>query len=259
MSMHAAFAAALLAPSAPVPEGLVTWNGSDPAARYAVYRNNVIVSLCQALADSYPVCRALVGDAFFRAMAGHFVRLAPPCSPVLVRYGGRFPAFLEQFEPVAALPYLADVARLEWLRVQAYHAPQDDALEGAAIAAAMADPSLLPRLIFHFKRDVCLLRSGYAIVSLWRAHHGAIALSDLRTDLAECALIVRDGDEVKVLELDEPAAVLASRLMDGLALGKAIDATAERFRGLDLAPVLAQLFIHKTITAITLTNEDGKS
>ncbi len=69
MSTHAAFAEALLDPAAPCPPGLTSWNGSDPAQRFAIYRNNVIVGLIDALADTYPVTEELVGEAFFRAMA----------------------------------------------------------------------------------------------------------------------------------------------------------------------------------------------
>jgi hypothetical protein len=42
------------------------------------------------------------------------VRIEPPLSPILLKYGGRFPTFIETFRPTSSLPYLADVARLEW-------------------------------------------------------------------------------------------------------------------------------------------------
>ena len=80
---NATFAAALLDPAAPCPPGLVTWNGSDAAQRFGVYRNNVTVSLIEALADTFPVVQQLVGQAFFHAMAGEFVRRSPPVSPIL--------------------------------------------------------------------------------------------------------------------------------------------------------------------------------
>ena len=54
MNNQAAFAQALLDPDLPCPSGLCTWNGSDPARRFAVYRNNVVVSLIDALADIVP-------------------------------------------------------------------------------------------------------------------------------------------------------------------------------------------------------------
>ncbi len=85
---QATFAAALLTPELPSPAGLRVWNGSDPAARLAVYRNNVVSSLIDAVADSFPVTQELVGEEFFRAMAAVFVRAHPPRSKVLTHYGG---------------------------------------------------------------------------------------------------------------------------------------------------------------------------
>lgn len=139
MNDQALFAAALLDPDAPCPDGLTTWNGSDPARRFAVYRNNVIVSLIDALADTFPVTLELVGEAFFRAMAGIFVRRTPPRSTLLVDYGSGLPTFIERFEPAHPVPYLADVARLEMLRVRAFHAADADPLTLDQIAQALTN------------------------------------------------------------------------------------------------------------------------
>ena len=103
MTTHADFGAVLLAPTFQCPPGLTTWNGSDPAKRFGIYRNNVVVGLVDALADTYPVVQALVGEDFFRAMAGVFVRQVPPRTPVLAWYGEGFAGFVEQFPPAAGL------------------------------------------------------------------------------------------------------------------------------------------------------------
>ena len=169
-SMSAAFAHALLRPDASCPAGLKTWNGSDPAKRFAVYRNNVVVSLVDALADSFPVVQALVGEDFFRAMAAEFARGNPPRSPVLAWYGAGFADFVEGFPPAAGLPYLADVARLEWLRVEAWHAADADPLPLAEIGALLADETALPTLRLALHPSLRVLRSAHPVVSLWAAH-----------------------------------------------------------------------------------------
>ena len=92
---QADFSAALFDPARACPPGLFAWNGSDPAARLAVYRNNVIASLVDALADGFPVVQELVGAEFFRAMAAVFVRQTPPRTRVLAQYGdSEFPRFV---------------------------------------------------------------------------------------------------------------------------------------------------------------------
>ena len=133
------FAAALLDPTRPCPPGLTVWDRSDPTRRLAVYRNNVLGSLVDGLVSSFPVVQALVGEDFFRAMAAMFVRVAPPCSPVLAEYGGGFANFIASFAPAGGLPYLPDIARLEFARIQAFHAADAPVLSMADATSALAD------------------------------------------------------------------------------------------------------------------------
>jgi hypothetical protein len=177
--MHTTIADALLAPEFTCPPGLRTWNGSDPGVRFAVYRNNVVVSLIDALADTYPVVRQLVGEEFFRAMARVYALAHPPTSPVMAHYGEGFAEFIAGFPPAAALPYLADMARLETLYVQVYHAADD--------APAMR-----------------VLHSRYAVASLWAAHQAEdidAALARVDPYLAESALVLRVNLDVLVMRI----------------------------------------------------------
>src|SRR5687768_8615978 len=106
-SAEAAFAHALLDPVSPVPPDVVAPGGGDAARRFAVYRNNVVVGLVDALASRFPVVERVVGAEFLRAMARLYVAAEPPRSPLLFRYGDTFPAFVEGFPPAAALPWLS--------------------------------------------------------------------------------------------------------------------------------------------------------
>ena len=129
MSRQDVFSRALLSPEENCPQGLFSRNGADPAGRFAVYRNNVHSSLINALAAGYPVTLQLVGDEFFRAMAGVYVQGFPPTSPLINEYGSDLADFIQGFAPAASVPYLADVARLERLRVRAYHAADAQPLD----------------------------------------------------------------------------------------------------------------------------------
>lgn len=239
------FVRALLDPTLPAPPGLATWNGSDPALRFAVYRNNVVVSLVAALADTFPVVRELVGADFFTAMARLYVAEQPPSSPVLAHYGDGFADWLAQFEPAANLPYLADMARLERARVRAYHAADAPVLGANAIAAHLADPARLPAAKLQLHPSVTVLASPWAIVSLWAAHQGQGRLGDVDPARPECALVLRFEDDATVIAIPEAAAELFHRLQRGLPLGEA----AALPEPLDLGASLAQLIRHGAISA----------
>ncbi len=245
------FFEALRDPAQPVPAGLTTWNGSDPAVRFAVYRNNIIVSLIDALADTYPVVQELVGVEFFRAMARLFVDAEPPRSRVLAFYGASFPDFIERFPPAASVPYLADVARLEMLRVRAYHAAECAELSAEAYAHALADVEQLPDMRVVFHPSVGILRSQYAALSLWAAHQGVADISTVDPDAAESALIVRPHLDVEVMRVPASAGDFIAHLLDGATLGSAVEQTSLAHTDFDLGNTLSLLVQKQVISSIT--------
>lgn len=252
MSVQAEFAAALLDPQGPCPAQLRSWNGSDPAARLAVYRNNVTTSLVEALAATFPVLRALVGADCFAAMAREHLRASPPRSPVLAHYGADFPAFVEGFAPAAGLPYLADVARLELLRVRAYHAADAATVDAAALAALLGEPAQLAELRFTLQPALGLLRSPFAVVSLWAAHQGTLDIATVDPCRAENALVLRSGLEVEVSALSAGAAVFVARLQEGVTFAVAAQQAAASEAGFDLAAPLARLLRAGAISCFRL-------
>ncbi len=249
---QATFAAALLDPVLPAPKGLRAWNGSDPAVRLAVHRNNVLASLIDALADTFPVTRQLVGDQFFRAMAAVFVRSAPPRSRVMAFYGEAFPDFIARFGPAASLPYLADVARLEMARVRAFHAADVEPVSNEAVALALAHPERADQLHLVLHPSVTVLGSAFAMVSLWAAHQGEGDLAAIDTDVAEQALVLRQGLEVLVLRLPPGAPEFLLALHRGRPLAEAAADALAVAAGFDLSAALALCLGHGAITAIQL-------
>ncbi|MBV7496699.1 putative DNA-binding domain-containing protein [Pseudomonas sp. PDM24] len=243
MSTQAAFAAALLDPQRPCPDGLFSTNGADPASRFAVYRNNVQSSLINALADSYPVVLQLVGDEFFRAMAGLYVQHCPPQGP-LNDYGKDFAEFIDSFEPAASVPYLADMARLERLCVQAYHAADAQPLRHEQIAAALSDPQALSELTVGFHPSLNLLTSTFAVVAIWAAHQQDATLAGIDLGHGQNALVLRNGLEVEVFAIDHGACTFIRNLRNGQSLTQALE-TAPDF---DLSQTLALLISHNVIS-----------
>lgn len=232
------FSRQLLQPGADAPTGLLVWNGADPQRRFNIYRNNVLVSLLDALTDSFPVVAQLVGADFFRAMAREFVLHWPPQSPVMLDYGAGFAAFVESFPPAASLPYLADVARLERLRIETYHAADASATDGAvALAAAMAEPDRLAALRLRLHPACRCLSSAHPVFSIWAAHQGQGELQQVDMARAEDVLVFRPAHEVLVLALAPGGADFVRALAEGRRLGAAA-ADASAIAGFDLAETL---------------------
>ena len=251
-SSQADFAAALLDPALACPPGLRAWNGSDPTARMAVHRNNVVSSLLDALAETFPVVQELVGVAFFRAMAAVFVRSAPPRSPVLAHYGQEFAGFIEQFEPAGSVPYLADMARLEMARVRAYHAADACAVASEAVSLALASGDRIGELRLNCHPSVFIVSSRHAAVSLWAAHQDNGDLGAIDLDQPEDALVLRAGLDVLVLRLPPGGAEFVRALLLGRSLADAGGAAAMAVPAFDLSTLLTLLMSHGALTSIHL-------
>lgn len=249
MSAQHTWAQALLDPTRAVPRGLTTWNHSDPAKRLAVHRNNVMVSLVDALTQTFPVTLQLVSDQFFRAMAQVFVRTCPPRTQVLAHYGQHLPGFVAQFPPCAGLPYLADVAQLEWQRQQALHSADAPPFDLDAIATLMQDTDALPTLHWQLAPDLHLLQSPHAVVSLWAAHQpeSGIALEEVDVTQPESALIFRSGLDVMVLQADPGLAALVAALLDNTVFSEAIEQGFGAGPDFDLPRALALLIGHELL------------
>lgn len=249
--MSESFATALLNPDLPPPTGICAWNDSDPAIRFAVYRNNVVVSLIDALADSFPVAQMLVGEPFFRAMAREFAYQHPPRSPVLANYGAVFPEFIGNFPPAASLPYLADVARLEYAYIQAYHAADVAVLAASQFAQALSEPDSLYRLHLRLLPSAVLLRSPYAMFSLWAAHQASEVTNLPDPYQPEVVLIVRPDLEVEVLLIDAGTHALIQALQNDAPLGEAAALAMETQADFDLTQALTLLIRERAICSLT--------
>ncbi len=251
-----AWAHALLDPQAELPPGLRTWNGSDPRPRFDVHRNTVLSTLIDALAETFAVTQALVGEAFFRTMARAFVMAHPPRSPLLWAYGAELPDFIAGYAPAQALPYLGDVARLEHARVQAFHAADAPPMPHDALALQLADPQALPRARLGLHPSVQVLVSPFAVVSIWAAHQKAAAVEPVQVDHPEAALVLRVGYEVEVLAIEPACAAWIAALLGGRTLAEATEAAARAAPAgtpaLDLATAFSLLIRHGALCALNL-------
>lgn len=239
-----AFTAGLLNGS--LPPGLTAQAPDEAARRFAVYRNNVAVSLAAALSRRFPVIERLVGTAFFSAMGRIYLQAHRPKSPVLQEWGDSFPGFLADFPPLAAYPYMADVALIEVARGRAYHAADAEPIAPQHLIAAAADPATA-RLGLH--PSVQVLRLAHPAVSIWAANQPDVPPKSLPILGPEIALILRNtAFDVPVTTLTSADAAMITALQQGLTLLDAAKAAAEVEPDHDPQPILIRLMQAGVIT-----------
>jgi hypothetical protein len=228
----AIFAPGLTNPGLATPEGVVASHGKEVVKRYNVYRNNVTVSLIDALAAIYPAVQRITGVEFFRAMARFHLRATPPASPLLFEYGRDFPSFIETYEYAREMPWLADTARIERAWLDAYHAA--DATPLAAETLASIDPESLARVRFAPHPATRVVRSRYPAVAIFAMNRANGPVTQLRSSDAEDALVTRPDGEVIVSRLPAGGAAFLIALIEGLPLGAAAQAAFDETDMFDL-------------------------
>lgn len=247
-AFHEAFAAALAGDDA----ALAPWWGDAErgAAGLAVYRNTVARGCIDALAALYPTVAGAVGEAWFTAAAGRYAREHPPVKPSLLDYGEGFAGWLADFPPAAALPYLADLARLDRMWTEAHVAADAVPLDAAAFAALGATDYGRLRATLHPSARIAWFGDGAP--SLWRALRDPTR-GDGELELGEAAegvLVVRPALEVESRVLGVAGFVLLAACRDGKALGEAAAAALAVEPETDLAAVFAGLITAGAFAAL---------
>ncbi|MGO9422557.1 HvfC/BufC N-terminal domain-containing protein [Roseiarcus sp.] len=246
----AAFSEALLTPDRDTPALVCGPAGKAVAKRYAVYRNNVTVSLIDALAAVYQAVQRITGVEFFRTMARFHVRVTPPASPLLFEYGRDFPAFIERYAYARGMPWLADVARVERAWLDAYHAADTASLSASDLGSAPSER--LADLVFTPHPATRLLRSRYAAVTIFAANRGDGPVEEIDASQAEDALITRPVSEVLVRRLAPGQLEFLSALMAGRPLGTAAAAALETHSDFDIGMGLTTLIESGAFASATL-------
>lgn len=189
----------------------------------------------QALQATFPVVAHIAGADRFADYVGVYHRAHPDEAPPL--YGAAFPEFLNGLRS-EDMPYLADVASLEWLVHRAAQAPDAPTLNAASLNAVPSE---------RF-RDLCLtlhpscglLSSSYPTARIWEVHQPGY-LGELTIETADAPtyiLVNRPGTRVEVSNIDEGGCAFLEALARGLTLGAAFDFALSAKPAFDLADAL---------------------
>jgi hypothetical protein len=242
---QAQFRRAILSPDHPVPDGLVDGQSAPAGKRFSVYRNNVVVSLTEALATGFPVIAKLLGPNNFQAVMGEFLRAHPPRSPLMMHYGAALPDFLQTFPPLAHLPYLPDVARLELALRTAYHAADADPMSPDLLDRFSPDAMLVAQ--FQLAPATTVLQSPWPIYAIWQFNMND---GPNPTATAQDVLITRPDFDPEITLLAPGAAAFIAALQQGQSLGNALQAATQSNDTFDLGATLGLLLAKQALIAI---------
>jgi hypothetical protein len=202
---------------------LIAGDADRARRRIGIYRGNMIANATTALAAAYPIIGKLVGEEFFDGLARAYCRAHPSLSGDLNECGAQFAEFLAAFPHAQSLPYLCDVARLEWLAHRAHyaadHAPLDTGRLGQIAESAY------PTLELKLHPAVSTLESPYPVYRIWEVHQDDYC-GEITVDLdsgAQRVIVYRPGFRVTVALLSRGELAFLNAIKDGERLGAALE------------------------------------
>lgn len=219
----------------------------DAAQRYlAIYRNSVFANWTKALAATFPVVERLVGEAFFREAARQFALAQPSRCGDLNALGAGFADFLARYPHASGLPYLPDVARLEWAYHESQMAADGPGLDFAALGNVAFEVQGAIR--FHLQPAARLVESAYPILALWEANQEERDGTPDRVEGADRVLVSRQDAAARLELLDEGDAAFLQALARALTLEQALEGAPE---GWDFGERLRHLAARGVIAGFT--------
>lgn len=225
-------------------------DGLPADEQLAIYRNSHFGGLTNALAETYPAIKLLVGEQFFGAMVWQYIKSQPSQHYDLNQYGQSLTGFIENFRPADGLPYLADVAHLEWAWHLAFYAADYQPVTEADLHQLALDE--YEQFSFCLPDSAQLLSSPYPVHEIWEVAQND---DDSSVDLDKGGvklLIWRDGDTRRIDPLTEVQWQLLTTTQSGISIGDLCVALIAAYPSIDLAHLL-----HSAIQQRWLAHKEG--
>ena len=222
-------------------------------ARIAVYSNAVRANYRNALGVSYRVVRELTGAPFFNAAVDAYAHAHPSTGGDLNVYGATFGDFLARYPHARDLPYLPDVARLEWALDESHRAADGDGSPERTLADLARVPgNAIAALRFALDPSCRLLRSPYPVLRIWQAHQEGFP-GDARVQFdagTDFVLVLRDATGVGAQRILAGEFTWLAALSTGADLATALDAALAAEATFDLGTALRARIADATLLRI---------
>lgn len=137
----------------------------DKNERLEIYRNNVLGNFDTALELTYEVIKKLVGDQYFESLSKKYHQKYRSKSGNLDDYGNYFHRLISSLKKEHQLPYLSDIAKLEWRYHLAYFAANTTPLDTKKLQQVPEEN--FSELIFKLHPSCHLFSSQYPVFTIW--------------------------------------------------------------------------------------------
>ena len=230
--------------------------GLSGARRLGIYQHGVAIGFRDALGGVFEVIKKLVGDDYFAHVAESYIQTHPSTSGNVHDFGENFPEYLETFQGLETLPYLPDVARLEWAYHSAFHSPMGEMLNISKLA--QVPESQQNQLTLLLSPACYLLRSNFPVLRIWQVNQEAAynddssanSNGDDSVDLNEGGVelaIVREGKQIAFHSLNPGAFAMLSAIAAGETFNVSCEAALNIDPDCDVGEILQDAVMNRIV------------
>lgn len=211
-----------------------------PKNRLQIYRNNVFGNFDSVLEMIYPTVKDLLGKEQFQELCSQYHQKHHSKSGNLDEYGKYFAKFIKKHK----MPYLSDIAGLEWLYHLAYFSKD---IEKFAIEKfqKLKEKDLF-KVKFKLHPSAYLFTSKYPIYSIWKNKK-----ANLKTK-KEFILIERAILKTGIHNLLEPEFLFLKHIKNGKNLYQIYQNLEKKFVGFDIGSLINKFISNGTIASYEL-------
>lgn len=193
-------------------------------ARWHIYATGLVARVTEAIENDFPALTKVLGPGPLRSLVARYTRRFPPSSYDLGRVGDRLVGFLDDDELTRDLPFLPDLAGLEWAVAEAFVAADEPALTLDDVSRL--GPEAVADLRLPLRRAVAVLRSRWPIYDIWTCRNKPLAEIDVPLAGRPCSVLVsRRGLDVVCRPLDDVSLALIGAFDAGRALAETFESS----------------------------------
>jgi len=192
------------------------------AARVGVYTEGYPARVREALLEAYPAVHHVVGEECFTDLVFRYLQALPEDNYNLNEAGRNLPAFLRTDPLAESLPFLPDLAGLEWHMAEAFHAPLLRPFEMTVCAGyELAD---WQNSVVGFQPSLRVIASKWPILEIHKARSTPVEEIDIELEgRPEQLIVYRCRFDVMVERIGKLESKAVERLAAGQRLGEVLE------------------------------------
>jgi hypothetical protein len=211
--------------------------------RLSIYAEAYFSRIVESLEADFPRLRAVLGEFPFQKLAADYLKAFPSRSYNIGEVGKNLPAFTTEYQATENIPFLPELASLEWELIESFYAPNAPAFDPATVAELAEHWELL---LVTLEPAAKVLRSKWPLDLFWAwDNEQNLPCSVEASD--ECAFLLwRQSGSVYLEKISPSEALALEALQKGETISRCLTLLSRQMEqnsaSEDLETLVATLF-----------------